>query len=194
MLFRSLQHVLDEVYWPQKLCPSHRLDANTTGLVIAARSKHFAGRVQKQFAAGQVEKIYLVRVQGHPAQDEFRCDAPIGKEASISGTREIDEHDGDEASTLFTVLQRLSDGTSLLEARPLTGRTNQIRIHCAHLGFAIVGDDAYRKDEALPRLTKETHEPPLCLHAWKITFTHPASAEQLSFTAPPPEWAISNGQ
>ena len=190
----TLQHALDSVYRPQKLRPAHRLDANTTGLLIIARNRHFAGRLQTQFAEGRVEKIYLVRVQGHPGEDQFRCDAPIGKEPGISGTREIDESYGDQAITLFSVVQRLSDGTSLLEARPLTGRTNQIRIHCAHLGFAIVGDDAYRKDEALPRLTKETHEPPLCLHAWKITFTHPASAEQLSFTAPPPEWAISNGQ
>ena len=185
----TLQHVLDEVYWPQKLRPSHRLDANTTGLVIAARSKHFAGRVQKQFAAGQVEKIYLVRVQGHPAQDEFRCDAPIGKEASVSGTREVDEQDGDQAATLFKVIERSSDGTSLMEARPLTGRTNQIRIHCAHLGFAVVGDEAYGTGEDAPRLTKQVGEPPLCLHAWQIGFAHPASGERLTFTAQPPDWA-----
>jgi len=185
----TLQHALDTVYRPQKLRPAHRLDANTTGLVIAARNYHFAGRLQKQFAGGQVEKTYLVRVHGHPAQDEFRCDAPIGKEPSASGLREVDEQNGGEATTLFKVLERSHDGTSLLEARPLTGRTNQIRIHCATLCFAIVGDAAYHLGDAAPRLTKEIDEPPLCLHAWQISFTHPASGERVSFTAPPPDWA-----
>ncbi len=185
----TLQHALDHVYRPQKLRPAHRLDANTTGLVIAARSRHFAGRLQSAFAEGRVEKIYLVRVHGHPAQDEFACNAPIGREASVSGTREIDAQDGDAATTLFKVLERSSNGTSLLEARPLTGRTNQIRIHCAHSGFAVVGDEAYGEDDAVPRLTKEVGEPPLCLHAWKISFSHPASGEAMTFTAPPPDWA-----
>ena len=185
----TLQHALETVYRPQKIRPAHRLDANTTGLVIAARSNHFAGRLQKAFAEGQVEKTYLVRVHGHPVEDAFACHAPIGREASVSGTREVDERDGDQATTLFKVVERFSDGTSLLEARPLTGRTNQIRIHCAHLGFAVVGDAAYHEGDEAPRLTKEVGEPPLCLHAWQIAFTHPASGEHVTFTAPPPDWA-----
>ena len=185
----TLQHALDVVYRPQKLKPAHRLDANTTGLVIAARNKHFAGRLQTAFAEGRVSKTYLVRVQGHPTEDEFRCDAPIAKEAGVSGTREVDAKDGAEATTLFKVLERSADGTSLLEARPITGRTNQIRIHCAHLGFPIVGDAAYGDSDAAPRLTKDMGEPPLCLHAWQIEFTHPANGEAVTFTAPPPDWA-----
>ena len=185
----TLQQLLDTVYRPQKLKPAHRLDANTTGLVIAARNRHFAGRLQTAFAEGRVSKTYLVRVQGHPPQDQFRCDAPIGREPGASGTREVDEQDGAEATTLFTVLERSTDGTSLLEAKPLTGRTNQIRIHCAFLGFAVVGDAAYGADETLPRLTKNIGEPPLCLHAWQIEFSHPANGERVSFTAPPPDWA-----
>jgi RluA family pseudouridine synthase len=185
----TLQHALEIVYRPQKIRPAHRLDANTTGLVIAARSHHFAGRVQKEFAEGRVSKTYLVRVHGHPVQDEFRCDAPIGKESSVSGTREVDMQNGDVATTLFKVLERSANGTSLLEAQPLTGRTNQIRIHCAHLGFAVVGDAAYHQSDEAPRLTKEVGEPPLCLHAWKIGFSHPASGETVAFTAPPPDWA-----
>jgi UPF0176 protein len=185
----TLQHALDEVYRPQKIRPAHRLDANTTGLVIAARNGHFAGRLQTAFAKGQIEKTYLVRVQGHPAQDEFRCDAPIAKEAGEAGTRAVDPQDGDHATTLFKVLERSSNGTALLEARPLTGRTNQIRIHCAHLGFAVVGDDAYGESGDAPRQTKKMGEAPLCLHAWKISFTHPASGEHVTFTAPKPEWA-----
>jgi RluA family pseudouridine synthase len=185
----TLQHILNTVYRPQKPKPAHRLDANTTGLVIVARNRHFAGRLQSQFADGRVGKTYLVRVQGHPPLDQFRCDAPIGKEACASGTREVDERGGDAATTQFTVLQRSPDGTSLLEARPLTGRTNQIRIHCAFLGFPVVGDAAYHSGDALPRQTLEMGEPPLCLHAWQITFSHPASGESMTFTAPRPDWA-----
>lgn len=188
----TLQHILNTVYRPQKPKPAHRLDANTTGLVIVARNRHFAGRLQSQFADGRVGKTYLVRVQGLPPMDQFRCDAPIGREACASGTREVDEVGGDAAITQFTVLQRSPDGTSLLEAQPLTGRTNQIRIHCAFLGFPVVGDAAYRSDEVLPRQTLELGEPPLCLHAWQISFSHPASGESLTFTAPPPDWAFQD--
>jgi RluA family pseudouridine synthase len=185
----TLQQILNTVYRPQKPKPAHRLDANTTGVVIVARSRHFAGRLQGQFADGRVGKTYLVRVQGHPEADEFRCDAPIGREACASGTREVDEVEGLAATTQFTVLQRLPDGTSLLEARPLTGRTNQIRIHCAFLGVPVVGDTAYRNGEASPRQTLEIGEPPLCLHAWRVSFCHPVSGEAMEFTAAPPDWA-----
>jgi RluA family pseudouridine synthase len=185
----TLQQILNTVYRPQKPKPAHRLDANTTGLVIVARSRHFAGRLQSQFAEGRVGKTYLVRVQGHPEADEFRCEAPISREAGVSGTREIDEVAGLAAVTEFAVLQRSTGGTSLLEARPLTGRTNQIRIHCAFLGFPVVGDAAYRHGDASPRQTLEAGEPPLCLHAWKISFSHPVSGEAMEFSAPPPQWA-----
>jgi len=185
----TLQQILNTVYRPQKPKPAHRLDANTTGLVVVARSRHFAGRLQSQFAEGRVGKTYLVRVHGQPEVDRFRCDAPIGTEVLASGTREVDEQAGQPAITDFTVLQRLADGTSLLEARPQTGRTNQIRIHCAHLGFPVMGDAAYHGGESRPRQTLEPGDPPLCLHAWKIRFFHPASGIEMNFAAEPPDWA-----
>ena len=188
----TLQQILNTVYRPQKPKPAHRLDANTTGLVIVARNRQFAGRLQGQFAEGRVGKAYLVRVQGHPGEDEFCCDAPIGREALASGTREVDELEGAPATTQFIVRQRLPDGTTLLEARPLTGRTNQIRIHCAHLGFPVVGDVAYSAENEPPRQTLQVDEPPLCLHAWKIDFEHPVSGEVMSFTAAPPPWAVTD--
>jgi len=185
----TLQQILNTVYRPQKPKPAHRLDANTTGIVIVARSRHFAGRLQRQFAAGQVRKTYLVRVHGHPVADRFQCDAPIGREVLAAGTRAVDAAGGDAAVTEFTVLQRSPAGTSLLEARPLTGRTNQIRLHCAFLGFPVVGDLAYHGTGAVPRLTRDVDEPALCLHAWEISFAHPVSGEALRFTAPAPAWA-----
>ncbi len=185
----TLQQILNTVYRPQKPKPAHRLDANTTGILIVARSRHFAGRLQTQFAEGRVGKTYLVRVQGQPVTDQFRCDAPIGREVRASGTREVDDVEGDKASTQFTVLRRSPDGTSLLEARPLTGRTNQIRIHCASLGFPVAGDAAYGNGDAVPRLTRDAGEPVLCLHASEISFSHPVSGEPMCFSAPPPDWA-----
>ncbi|RYD74530.1 MAG: pseudouridine synthase, partial [Verrucomicrobiaceae bacterium] len=102
----------------------------------------------------------------------------------------VDETAGQAARTEFRVLQRDADGTALLEDRPITGRTNQIRIHCAQLGWPIVGDQAYRGGQQLG--DTQTHaltDPPLCLHAWRIAFTHPLSKEPISFEADAPEWA-----
>jgi UPF0176 protein len=186
----TLQHVLDILYSPQKPRPSHRLDANTTGLVVVARTRHFAAQIQPQFADGEVEKVYLVRVKGHPASDEFTCDAPISINAGKLGSRTVDADSGLPARTGFRVLQRTGDGTALLEARPLTGRTNQIRIHLAHLGFPVCGDPAYLAGSALGESqTLPVDAPPLCLHAWRISFKHPLHQQRVTFTAASPSWA-----
>jgi UPF0176 protein len=188
----TLQHVLDTIYAPQKPRPSHRLDANTTGVVVVARTRHFAGRIQSQFARGEVEKVYLARVQGHPAIDEFTCDAPISQDAGKLGSRSVDEDSGAPARTEFRVQQRMADGTALLEARPLTGRTNQIRIHLAHLGFPVCGDPAYLMGKTLGESqTLDVAAPPLCLHAWRIGFRHPLDQQRVTFTAPPPPWVAA---
>lgn len=186
----TLQHILNEVYHPQKPHPAHRLDANTTGVVVVTRTRHFAGKLQPQFAKGQVEKTYLVRVKGHPSQDAFSCDASISAESGELGSRTVDMVNGLEARTEFSVRERRSDGTALLEAKPLTGRTNQIRIHCAHLGFPISGDAAYLGGDKLGTTqTLRIDDPPLCLHAWKLAFRHPLTKERVQFVAPPPGWA-----
>ena len=186
----TLTYLLHQVYHPQRPHPAHRLDANTTGIVLATRTQHFAGRLQPQFAEGKVEKSYLVRVQGQPPEDAFRCEAPISTASGELGSRTVDETGGQEARTEFRVLQRLADGTTLLEARPLTGRTNQIRIHLWHLGYPVCGDAAYRPGRQLgDTQTLRVDDPPLCLHAWRIRFVHPLSRQPVEFTAPPPAWA-----
>jgi RluA family pseudouridine synthase len=185
----TLQYILNQVYAPQKLRACHRLDANTTGLVVIARTRHFAGQIQPQFARGEVEKVYLVRVQGHPAEDSFACDAPISSEAGALGSREVDEENGDASRTEFHVLSRDADGTALLEARPITGRTNQIRIHLWQLGFPIVGDQVYlpggKKGDTQ---TLDVADAPMCLHAQRISFTHPLSKERVTFQSEAPAW------
>ncbi|MEJ0038055.1 MAG: sulfurtransferase [Gammaproteobacteria bacterium] len=191
----TLQHALDAVYYPQKPRPSHRLDANTTGVVVVARTKHFAGQVQPQFARGEVEKVYLVLVQGQPTVDEFICDAPISEIPGALGSRIVEATSGLAARTEFRVLERYFDGTALLEARPLTGRTNQIRVHLWHLGFPVCGDPAYRPGGTLgDGQTLSIDAPPLCLHASRITLTHPLSRERVRFTAPMPAWTATRAQ
>jgi UPF0176 protein len=182
----TLQYILDEVYHPQKLRACHRLDANTSGLVVVARSRHFAGQVQPQFSRGEVEKLYLARVHGHPAEDSFVCEAPISREAGALGGREVDEEGGDEARTEFRVLSRDADGTTLLEARPITGRTNQIRIHLWQLGFPILGDPTYLPGGAVgDTQTLAVGAPPMCLHAARVSFVHPLSKERVIFESKP---------
>jgi len=186
----TLQYLLNQVYHPQKPHPAHRLDANTTGLVLVTRTRHFAGRLQPQFEHGQVEKVYLVRVEGDPRENDFFCDAPISDGAGKLGARNVEMETGLSARTDFRVLQRNDDGTTLLEARPLTGRTNQIRIHLWHLGMPVCGDPVYLSGKNFgDTQTLPPGDPPLCLHAWRVAFVHPLTKKPVEFCAPAPEWA-----
>lgn len=188
----TLSSILATVYAPQVPRPAHRLDANTSGVVVFARTRHFASLVQTQFARGEVEKHYLARVQGHPPEDRFRCDLPVSDVAGDVGTRTIDEANGLAATTEFRVLDRFPDGTTLLDVRPLTGRTNQIRVHLWQLGHPICGEQTYLSGRRLG--TTQTHhisDPPLCLHALRIQFRHPLTRTMIAFEATPPAWAGS---
>jgi RluA family pseudouridine synthase len=187
--YNTLQYILNAAYHPQEPHPAHRLDANTTGLVLVARTRSFAGRLQSQFAQGQVEKTYLVRVPGRMPADDFHCDAPISNGSGEGCSRTIDLRNGLAARTEFRVLRRFADGTNLLEARPLTGRTNQIRVHLWHLGFPVCGDAIYLPGRKLGHTqTLAVGDPPLCLHAARVRFFHPLSLEPVEFNAPLPAW------
>ncbi len=186
----TLQFILSEAYRPQKPRPAHRLDGNTTGLVLVTRTRTHASRLQPQFARGDVTKVYLARVQGHPPQDAFLCDAPISTDAGKLGSRCVDWDGGLAARTEFRVLERCADGTSLLEVRPSSGRTNQIRVHLWHLGWPVCGDPAYREGRTLGGTqTLDPQDAPLQLHAWQLRFRHPQTWALMDFTAPPPAWA-----
>jgi 23S rRNA-/tRNA-specific pseudouridylate synthase len=139
-----------------------------------------------------VEKVYVVRVQGQPAADEFACDAPISENPGELGSRIVDPMSNLAARTEFRVLERFADGTALLEARPLTGRTNQIRVHLWHVGFPVCGDPAYKPGGTLgDSQTLPITAAPLCLHASRITLTHPLTRERVQFTAPMPAWSAT---
>ncbi|MBI1314143.1 sulfurtransferase [bacterium] len=185
----SLQSILDTVYAPQRLRAAHRLDAATSGVVLHSRSRSVARQVQPQFEQRRVVKIYIARVAGHPDEDEFVCDAPIAASTQPGGLRNTDQN-GLHAETRFRVLQRCDDGSSLVEVRPITGRTNQIRIHLWSLGLPVCGDSYYLPDRALgTNDTPDVDAKPLCLHARSLTFEHSDTGETLTFEAPLPEWA-----
>jgi RluA family pseudouridine synthase len=185
----TLQSILQTAYHPEKPRPAHRLDANTTGVVVFTRARRFAKVLQPEFEMGRVEKTYLVQVQGHPVEEEFECDAPIGADPIDIGGREVDAVEGLAARTRFRVLASYADGTSTLEAVPLTGRTNQIRLHLWHLGYAVYGDPLYRAGGILGSTqTLGIGDPPMCLHAWRLSFRHPIDNETVVFEAPLPDW------
>jgi UPF0176 protein len=186
----TLQYLIDAVWSPLHPRSLHRLDANTTGLVLFAKTRHFAKLLQPQFEHGEVEKSYLARVTQAPAWDEQLCEAAITAEPGRHGSRAITVEGGLEARTHFRVLQRHADGSALLLANPLTGRTNQIRLHLRHLGHPIQGDTLYlAQGDVGETHTHAVSDPPLCLHAWKLSFTHPLTRERLGFEASAPAWA-----
>jgi len=186
----TLQSFLAEIYAPSQPRPAHRLDANTTGLVVFTRTRHFAKLVQRQFEEGRVAKTYLARVQGHPTEDVFTCDLPLSDTPGDFGSRQLDEEKGIAARTDFRVLERRADGTALLEVTPRTGRTNQIRLHSAALGYPICGDPAYLAGGKLgTAMTLEVGDAPLCLHSKALEFVHPITNAVVRYEAPRPEWA-----
>jgi UPF0176 protein len=184
----TLQSFLAKVYAPQRPHIAHRLDANTTGLVVVARTRYFSGLLQPQFSRGEVEKLYLARVQGHPLEDTFVCELPVTDEMGETGVRRVDA-DGLSTRTEFEVIRRFVDGTSLLKVRPRTGRTNQIRIHLWELGWPICGDQRYLPQRKLGKFqTGDVADAPLCLHAKRIDFKHPVSGDRMSFEASDVDW------
>ena len=185
----TLQHLLNLAYDPNPPRPVHRLDANTSGLVIFARTRHFCRLLQRQFIDGTVDKRYLVRALGHPPDDTFCSEAPISSAPAALGTRQIDELNGLASHTDFQVIARCPDGTSLLEAKLGSGRTHQIRLHLWHLGIPVAGDPAYLPGRQIgDTQTLDPAAPPLQLHAWQLAFRHPLSGIQLHFQTQRPPW------
>ena len=188
----SLIFLLGKVFSGERLRILHRLDANTTGVVLFARKKSVAGPIHEQFKAGTVGKAYLAKVQGHPAEDKFSCNEKISEDAKAAGSRAIDSGDkGLLAETAFQVIARHDDGTSLVRCFPKTGRTNQIRLHLSHLGFPIVGDPTYSSGAHQPneKQSLTVDDPPMCLHALSLTLVHPLTKNETTFNAPVPTWA-----
>lgn len=180
----TLQHFLRLAMAPEIPLPVHRLDANTTGLVVFARDRGSCHALQRQFADGTVAKCYLARVHGHPPDDCFELSYPISNAPGQTGTHAVDQANGRPSHTGFTVLSRSNDGTSLLEARPGTGRTNQIRIHLWQAGFPICGDPSYLTHHRIGTTqTLAPEDPPMALHASRLAFRHPHDGRAVEFVS-----------
>lgn len=168
----------------------HRLDKDTSGVMVVAKSDHAHRLLELAFRWRTTEKRYLALVYGKPKVDEGVVDAPVGRHP-VERKRMAVVKDGRPARTLWWVRERFP-GLALVECRPITGRTHQIRVHLAHIGHAIVGDPVYagRQWREIPH--RELQQacrafPRQALHAWCICFKHPRTGEQVSFEAPLPE-------
>lgn len=155
----------------------HRLDRATSGLMVVAKTQRSLSILSRHFHHRLVEKRYLALVRGVVAADEMIIEAPIGRdpEASAQPFWKVLET-GRHAETRLRVIERRS-ATTLVELEPVTGRTNQLRIHCAHIGHPIAGDEWYGGD-AHARL---------CLHAARLGFHHPSGGDWTEFASPAPE-------
>jgi 23S rRNA pseudouridine1911/1915/1917 synthase len=167
----------------------HRLDAETSGVIVVARTAAALAFLQTAWAERRVQKRYLALAAGSPRADYLSCDSPIGrhpKDFRRRAVRPLGEGDAKEARTTFVVRHRGS-GWSAIECRPVTGRTHQIRVHLAHLGHAVLADPLYGRSRTWP-LHADEGQPALrrhALHAWTLKIPHPAGGE-MSFEAPIP--------
>jgi 23S rRNA pseudouridine1911/1915/1917 synthase len=152
----------------------HRIDKETTGILVVAKTPLALVSLKRQFADRVVEKLYVALVVGSFRESEGCIDAPVGRDPRAPRRMAV-RLDGRASETEFRVLQRRLD-RSLVLVRPRTGRTHQIRVHFTYIGHPVVGDTLYGG-------------PPnanLLLHAWKLTILHPATGAPLTFEAPAP--------
>jgi 23S rRNA pseudouridine1911/1915/1917 synthase len=155
----------------------HRLDKETSGVMVVARSAAAHTALMKQFKERTVKRVYLVLVAGHLEPEEGVIEADIGRDPHHRQRMAV-VHRGREARTCYRVL-RYFDGYTLLEVRPETGRTHQIRVHLAAIGYPVVGDSTYG--------VKSEHLARHFVHAASLGFKIPRSGEYREFKAPLPD-------
>lgn len=162
----------------------HRLDRDTSGIVLIAKKRKALTALQSEFRAKQnVQKLYWCLVGGQWPESRNKVDAPLLRhEESASGERRVSVNKAGKPSlTHFRVLKTFSQ-VSWIEAKPVTGRTHQIRVHCQYAGFPILGDDKYQ-DERCALIAKDIGLKRLFLHAAQLSIPHPISGEKMTFTA-----------
>jgi 23S rRNA pseudouridine955/2504/2580 synthase len=164
----------------------HRLDKETSGLIVVAKRRSALTALHAQLRAGAVEKSYLALVRGAWRDRDEAVSLPLLKHLNRAGERHVRVHrDGKAAETHFAAEARYP-GLTLVRARLLTGRTHQIRVHLAHLGHPIAGDEKYgdfdwNRDLARQGLKR------MFLHAERLAFVHPRSGERVALSAPLPD-------
>jgi 23S rRNA pseudouridine1911/1915/1917 synthase len=179
------------------LMNAHRLDFQTSGVLVLAKSKPVLVKLANLFGSDKPSNHYVALVQGAPEADQFEADARLAPHPVKIGLVRVEQRTGKRSRTLFEVLERFS-GWTLLKCVPLTGRTHQIRVHLRHAGLPIVGDELYGgKPLWLSRLKRDYHLKPhqterplmarVALHAERLTLPHPITGEPLSLTSPWPK-------
>ncbi|MBN1865004.1 MAG: RluA family pseudouridine synthase [Victivallales bacterium] len=165
----------------------HRLDKDTSGVVIVAKNKTTLDRLQKMFKERQVQKTYLALVHGCPLKKTRKIELPLGR--NPCNRKKIAVSPGGKlAVTRFEIIRQGfidNQPVSVLQVWIETGRTHQIRVHLAHIHHPILGDKTYGGSRRLP------HAPRQMLHAWNISFRHPSTGKTLDITSPLPQ-DISN--
>ena len=158
----------------------HRLDKDTSGLLVIAKNDFAHVELQKQIQNKTCRRIYVALCEGNVKEDGGMVDKPIGRSRSDRKKMDVTE-DGRSALTYYNVLERFGDYT-LVRFELKTGRTHQIRVHAKYLGHPVVGDKTYGYAKCRFALNGQL------LHAMQLTFVHPATGEQMSFTAPLPDY------
>jgi tRNA pseudouridine32 synthase/23S rRNA pseudouridine746 synthase len=167
-----------QAVWPSALVV-HRLDRDTSGLMVMALSAEAQRNLSRQFADRSADKRYVAVVFGCPSASEGAIDLPLRKDFDRPPRHRIDPIEGRPASTSWKLIERFAD-RSRLAVRPLTGRSHQIRVHLATLGHPILGDNLYAHDEALAMA------PRLLLHAERLSLDHPTTGQRMTWSAESP--------
>ena len=169
---------LSDVNGPVRPGIVHRLDRDTSGLILIAKTNVAHARLGRQFEKHTIIKRYVARVQGKVQFDQGIIDVPLERHKKYHDQRQVaKEGEGKSAITLYQVLKRYPRST-LMALFPQTGRTHQLRVHMKHLGHPILGDEKYGRRETFPRLA---------LHAQSIAFIHPITKSYIEFSCPTPQ-------
>ena len=155
----------------------HRLDMDTSGVMVFAFDKDTHRHLSKQFESKTVSKTYICLVGGQVSEDQGEVDLPLRCDWPNRPLQMVDFDLGKPSKTLWQVLARKADQTRL-ELTPITGRSHQLRVHCKEMGHPILGDRFYASKDLVAK------SPRLCLHAHVLEFDHPETNERLSLKAP----------
>jgi 23S rRNA pseudouridine955/2504/2580 synthase len=159
---------------------AHRLDRDTSGLLAIAKKRSALVELHRMLREGEVEKVYLALAKGSPERRQFDIRESLHKYVTDQGERRVSVTAGGKASVTQAKVLRSSASFCLLELRLLTGRTHQIRVHLAHAGYPVLGDDKYGDFELNRTLAKQGVKR-LFLHASSLSFEHPLSGAALAF-------------
>ena len=170
----------------------HRLDKDTTGLIVVAKTDEAHQSLVHQFASRNIQRTYTALIWGSPAKDAFQVDAPIGRSRRNRKKMAVVNTGGKAAITNFKVLERFGTTATLVSCRLETGRTHQIRVHTCHIGSPIIGDPVYGRGKVRDGVNDELRNNikllrRQALHAGKLSFKHPRTKEVCCFTSKLPD-------